>query len=83
MISFASYFSFFNNTSVMLPSNTEFCIQFKYLRQSFSIFPTLFSPQSYTNITYIVPPFLPPHLEGFVLLHSQQMFGEFVTLQFH
>ncbi len=43
----------FNFTSDISPSNTEFCIQFKYLRQSFSIFPTRFSPKSYTRITYI------------------------------
>ena len=69
----------FSSTSVISPSNTEFCIQFKYLRQSFSILPTLFSPKSYTNITYI----LPIHLKRFVFLNPQQVLGQFVTFQFN
>lgn len=36
------------------PSNTEFCIQQRYCRQSFSIFPTRLWATSYTNITYMV-----------------------------
>ena len=49
----ASIFSSINCTGVNSPSKTEFCIHIKYRRQSLSIFPTLFSPQSYTAITYI------------------------------
>ena len=36
--------SSFSFTSDISPSNTEFWIQCRYLRQSFSIFPTRFSP---------------------------------------
>ena len=50
---FAFCSSSFSFTSDISPSNTEFCIQCKNLRQSFSIFPTRFSPKSYTRITYI------------------------------
>jgi len=44
----------FNYTSVISPSNIEFCIQFKYRQQSFNILPTRFSFISYTSITYII-----------------------------
>ncbi len=42
--------SSFNLTSVISPSNTKFCTQCKYLRHSFSILPTRFSPKSYTAV---------------------------------
>ena len=53
MTLFNSIFSFRSCDSDISPSKTEFWIRFKYLRHNFSIFPTLFSPKSYTRITYI------------------------------
>jgi len=50
----ASSTNSFNYTSVISPSNTEFCIQFKYRRQSFNILPTCVSFIAYTSITYII-----------------------------
>ena len=49
----AKCFNSLSLTSVISPSKTEFCIQWRYFRQSLSILPTRFSPTSYTKITYI------------------------------
>jgi hypothetical protein len=53
MIFLALNFNSFSFGSLNSPSKTEFWIQHKYFLHNFSIFPTLFSPKSYTRITYI------------------------------
>src|SRR5690606_30630987 len=68
----------FSFTSVISPSNTEFCIQLRYLRHSLSILPTRFSLMSYTKITYISP----SRFKGSVIFHSQDVLSQFITFQF-